>query len=179
MANLLPPIIEIAQRRRAWFLLVQTTGLVVIVVGVIGILAILPALITERAAREALTAEQVVLAEAVEARQARPEMQGLAQTREQVEVLATQFSDDRAVFAAIEEALARRPAGVSVRSITYTHRDAAGSLVLAGVAESRAQLTAYETALEQHDQFDSVRIPITALAQAEGGAFTITISGSF
>lgn len=67
-----------------------------------------------------------------------------------------------------------RPSGVVVDRISY----AAGRVTLAGHA-SREGVSAYREFLTAEELFETVVVPVGALIGAEGGRFSITLSGEF
>ena len=77
--------------------------------------------------------------------------------------------------AALARALSLRPSGVIVDHISYTP----GSLVLAGLSKSREGVGIYRKALAADPTFSSVVVPIGDLAGAQGGRFSMTLSGRF
>lgn len=77
--------------------------------------------------------------------------------------------------AGIAAALALRPAGASITTVTYSK----GTLTLTGKAARRESITNYRAALEKSGLFSSVQIPVSALVGAQDGKFTITLKGTF
>lgn len=76
----------------------------------------------------------------------------------------------------IQSALLLRPRGVVVDHITYT---SGGTIVLSGVTPSREGINAYKNALLSDSHFKSVSVPVGDLVGAEGGRFSVTLSGVF
>ena len=75
-------------------------------------------------------------------------------------------------------ALAARPARVTVDHVSYT-AGPIGTLMLVGSAGNRNQIEAYRQALTDNPHFDSVALPVNNLLGAEGGKFSITLTGHF
>ena len=80
--------------------------------------------------------------------------------------------------ATIRVALGLRPKGVIVEHMTYAP-GLSGSLVLVGTAPSREGISSYRDALAHDPHFKTVSLPVDALVGAQGGQFTITLSGAF
>lgn len=76
----------------------------------------------------------------------------------------------------IQSALLLRPRGVVVDHITYT---SGGTIVISGAAPSREGINTYKNALLSNSHFKFVSVPVGDLAGAEGGRFSVTLSGSF
>lgn len=78
----------------------------------------------------------------------------------------------------VEEALALRPSGIRVLRIAYERVEGGGRLTLSGDG-TRDTITGYRDALTRSGKFTGVSVPVGALVPAEGGAFTIVVSGHF
>jgi hypothetical protein len=83
------------------------------------------------------------------------------------------------VSSAIVDALAQKPAGVSIDSIAYINTSGTGSLALGGVAQNRASLDKFRTQLQADTRFTSVNIPVADLLGQQGSRFTVTLAGHF
>ncbi|MBI4067818.1 hypothetical protein HY413_00210 [Candidatus Kaiserbacteria bacterium] len=75
--------------------------------------------------------------------------------------------------------LSNRPKGVALRTFVYGRKDGASTLSVSGAASDPSAFRAYSEALKGKAPIDKVTVPLTSLANIEGGAFTITASGSF
>lgn len=82
------------------------------------------------------------------------------------------------VSAAILDALDERPSGVHVDHVVYTAGTAA-TIAIGGTADSRAHIDKYRNTLQNDPRFPSVKLPVGDLVGAQGGRFTITLSGNF
>ena len=78
----------------------------------------------------------------------------------------------------ISAVLAGRPRGVHIDHLTYTSGNQSG-LVIAGTAQSRAEINAYRETLDADARFTSVTLPVGDLVGGQGGRFTLTLSGHF
>jgi hypothetical protein len=76
-----------------------------------------------------------------------------------------------------EEVLAMRPRGLRVTRVSYQSGDA-GRLTLSGDG-TRETITSYRDILNGSGKFASVNVTVGALVPAEGGPFTIVVSGAF
>ena len=74
-------------------------------------------------------------------------------------------------------ALAARPAGVSIATISYSVTN--HTISIDGHANTPAETDAYRAALQNVPAFTNVSVPVGALLGEQGGGFTITIKGHF
>jgi hypothetical protein len=79
---------------------------------------------------------------------------------------------------AISQALAKLPRGVKIDHVTYTPGTPA-TIMLVGVAETREAINVFRDALTAASGFRSVSVPVGALVGADGGRFTVTLTGNF
>ena len=75
----------------------------------------------------------------------------------------------------LSSALGLRPPKVLVDHVSYT----SGTLVLSGASPSRESIDTYRKSLAADPHFTSVSVPVGDLAGAQGGRFSITLSGAF
>ena len=98
------------------------------------------------------------------------------------QVLTEQFSflasSSTSPIDALAAALRARPSGASIEGIQYI-RGEAGKILITGSASNRTSVSAYRDALAKEVYFTDVSIPASALAGAEGGKFSITLTGDF
>lgn len=82
---------------------------------------------------------------------------------------------------ALSAALVARPAGVKISHITYTgaQKSGASTITLTGTALSPDAVNSYRQALSNTGQFTDVSVPVGALAGANNGNFTMTLTGAF
>jgi hypothetical protein len=95
--------------------------------------------------------------------------------------LAPVSTASSSVTNAIAAALTQRPAGVHIDDIVY-NTGAAGSpatIALGGATDSRTGINKYRGNLQTVHSFTSVKLPVDDLVGAQGGRFTITLSGNF
>lgn len=173
MANVLPKKSLRAMRRfhRDHFILVGSS--VAFVCGLIAFLSLLPAYVIERFERSVATdsAEVVSLPQStvrddlVRAQVLAKELQPFASST----VSALPF---------LEEVLTARPSGVKITMMSFS-RGESGTIVVSGTAPSRDEISAYRTVLASGARFQSVSVPIGALAGSEDGRFSITLTGNF
>jgi len=71
------------------------------------------------------------------------------------------------------------PEGVSIRSIVYSKKDGMGTLSVSGIIVDSDAFKDYAEILKGWEFFQKVEIPITSLANTEGGKFSINIIGNF
>jgi Tfp pilus assembly protein PilN len=93
--------------------------------------------------------------------------------------LAPVASASSTASSAILQALRDKPNGVRIYKISYS-TDPAGSIAVAGIADSRQAMDQYRTALQADSLFTSVKFSVQDLiAGATGGRFSITLAGNF
>ena len=80
---------------------------------------------------------------------------------------------------ALQAAIESRPQGVTLDSLSYTHKDTTGTLDISGVASDSSLVKTYTEVLRGSTLFEKVTIPLTALAYTEGGGFSISVDGEF
>lgn len=169
MSNLLPEKSQqkIGNEYRARF--VMSGSALVIVAAVFTALALSPSFgvlfVTRPAAIE----------QANQMQQGKQDSTDIAAAQALAVVLAPVAAASSSVSSAIVEALGQRPSGVHVDSIVYT----TGTLALGGAADSRTNIDKYRTALQADPDFSSVKVPVGDLVGAQGGRFTITLTGNF
>ena len=97
-----------------------------------------------------------------------------------VEQLSTVSSPPH-VLEALRAALDARPLGTYVEDIQYTAGalGAGGTLIISGNAANRTSINNYRAALADDPRFSSVSLPVGALVGAEGGRYSITLTGQF
>lgn len=102
----------------------------------------------------------------------------LLHTQSQLTAVAPIFSASTTPATVIVAALALRPPGISIDRIAYIP-GAPGKLVLSGSAVHRENLSAYREALAKSTYFTSASVPVSDLAGAARGQFSITLTGNF
>lgn len=97
-----------------------------------------------------------------------------------VQQLGSTVASTSTISSAIETALAARPQGAHVDTISYSYdREAAGVVVLGGLADNRSSINGYRTTLQKIPLFTSVKLPVGDLIGSQGGRFTVTLTGNF
>lgn len=80
------------------------------------------------------------------------------------------------VLQVFDEIFRARPLNVFISSADISLESK--TIILAGTAPSRDEINAYRAELSKNPRFKNVSLPIGALAGAEGGHFSITITGA-
>ena len=97
--------------------------------------------------------------------------------------LVTQFStiisSTTPAFDAFLAALQARPQGALIREIRYTKEGERSSIIVYGSAKDRTSISLYRDALAKDTRFQNILIPASALAGAEEGRYSITLTGKF
>ncbi len=141
------------------------------VAGLIALTAIAPAFISLRIARAALDSPATVERTAAD-ELAGKEAQNLIAALKPIAVATSSPS------AAVTLALSKKPAGVSIQSITYTG-GATPKITMTGTSKTRESLGAFRSALQATGAFSRVEVPVAALVGAQEGRFTLTLFGGF
>lgn len=77
----------------------------------------------------------------------------------------------------ISAALALRPSGVRVNHITFVLGDK-NTMRIDGTSEGRERINQFRELLAKSGRFKNTSVPVGALVGAEGGKFSITLSGA-
>lgn len=156
------------KRNSARFLLVGS--FMISAAAVVAILAIMPAYISVQIARAAVEngAERGGGTASAD-HEAAVRTQGLITQLNPVANATSSPTD------ALSLALAQKPAGLSITTITYA-RDKS-TILLTGISQRREAVNALRDALEATKRFSSVTVPVSALVGAQEGRFTITLTG--
>jgi len=101
----------------------------------------------------------------------------LAQLQGQLQILRPLFATTSSPVALLSSTLARRGAGVRIMHITYTS-GTPSTFTFAGEATPSA-LDTYRKTLVDAKLFESVSVPVNDLISAQGGAFSMKLSGTF
>ncbi len=168
MTNVLPPDAERALGRiyRARFIVAGSA--VALLAALLSALSLLPSYL-------ALHADEETPSEQTERVASAKDQEDIRRTQAILTVFAPLVEATTTPSAALARALSLRPSGVIVDHISYTP----GSLVLAGLSKSREGVGIYRKALAADPTFSSVVVPIGDLAGAQGGRFSMTLSGRF
>ena len=169
MSNVLPPEARarIRSEYRARFLL---ASLCLIVVGASVIFALLPAAVSLAAVPIPSAPATATVSDTA------TDLVAIKHTQGIVAALASSTAATSSI-SALESLLAARGSGITINLITYSA--AAHTITLNGSAASPADITAFQDALQQNPIFTNVSVPVGELFDAQGGAFTMTVSGTF
>jgi hypothetical protein len=170
MANVIPRegLSKIRKRNSARFILVAS-GMIA-AAALLAILAIMPAYVSIRVARAAAEAG---VHEAGEA--ASEDQDEAIRTQRLILTLTPIANATTSPISALSAALAEKPAGLSITSISYASDKS--TILLAGTATRREAVSALRDTLEATKRFSSVTVPVAALVGAQEGRFTITLTG--
>ncbi len=170
MSNVLPPSGRKAVRRmyRARFL--ATTGFAVGVIGVLATLSLVPVYL----ALHTVALPNPGTAAAADA----GDSAAIALAQAGLKVVGPLIAATTTPSLAIDAVLAARSAGVHITDISYA-AGKSGTLTLSGSADSPSALDAYRKALAAIPGFASVSVPVSDLVGAQGGHFSMTVSGAF
>ena len=173
MANVLPQPekILVQSRTRSRYLFVTSIGIATS--ALVAILAILPAFMSVRIARASLESSVREAQGTV-----KEEQTAALRTQNLIASLSPLLQATSSPTDALSLALAQKPAGISITTITYTG-GAKGTLVLSGTSNNRDSVNAFRDALEKTQRFSNIAIPVAALVGTQEGRFTVTLSGVF
>lgn len=105
------------------------------------------------------------------------ESSSLARTRSLVTVL-TPLVASSSPSERMLQLIALRPQGITLQELSYT-RGSPGTIILSGTAISSMAIDQYRNALRAAPDVLDATVPISDLAGAGDGAFTITVTGTF
>jgi len=180
MSNLLPTSAQKEALRFYRANIIIVGSLLFLAGAFVAFLSLLPAYVLIRAERMSLEEISERTASGITEDDFESERMEIARAQ----VLVTRFSSiatSSPALAMLQEALEVRPRGVSVQDIRYTAREGRkeGSIVISGTVVDRTSINAYREALVGNSNFESVSVPVGALAGSEVGQFSITLTGAF
>jgi Tfp pilus assembly protein PilN len=146
---------------------------------VIGILVLLPTYILIRVDRVSIEEQLNAYSDSVSVSQNNKDRDDLIDARKRMESINKIFSRKSLATEIITSVTERLPKGIYLNSIQYFSKDSKRTINISGSIESRAQIRAYVSSLESDKLFDSVTVPVSALADADEGHFVITAEGTF
>ena len=153
---------KLGSRVRARFIFV---GAVVLLLGaLVASLALAPTLISLQIARASLNTPSE------EENEARDDATKAVRAQSLITAL-TPLVATSSPIEILSEALATRPSGISVTSISYQEK----KLQFSGTSARREGVSAFRDALEKSGLFASVTVPVAALVGTQDGRFTITL----
>jgi len=175
MANLLPPAAKENLRRDRATRLASFGAVALLAAGGLALLALTPSYIVLKMQESQGT--NAIATQTPEIVAAKSDLARAQSVVTQIAPLATStvFLD------ALNEVLENRPRGMSLDTISYAKaaNGGKGQIVVAGTSAGREAINTYRIALEKDARFDAVSVPVSALAGAQDGHFTITLTGSF
>jgi hypothetical protein len=137
---------------------------------IIAILSIMPAYISVRIARAAVEADARENGGAASADQ-----EAAVRTQGLMTHLTPIANATTSPVSALAIALAEKPAGLSITSITYSSDKS--TITLTGTATRREAVSTLRDTLDATKRFASVTVPVAALVGTQEGRFTITLTG--
>ncbi|RJR12904.1 hypothetical protein C4585_03015 [Candidatus Parcubacteria bacterium] len=178
MSNVLPKTTQSTVWRfyRNRFLFVG--GVAALSTACVAILVLIPSFVATRTSHEKYAEEPLASSPKEEIEKERAE---ILHARSLIQELAPVMQKTK-TFEALLEVLAARPNGISIQSIDIkesTDEKRTHTIVIAGSAVDRTRVSDYRSALAKLPFFDSVTVPVGALAGAGEGRFSITLSGTF
>ena len=175
MANLLPPPAKenIRQMDTARFIMLGSFAL--IAAALIACVSILPSYIL-------LKVQEAEESDAAAAQSS--EVASVKTDLTKSQALVTQFTPlatSSPFLATFESILTNRSRGLQLKELSYTRatKGTNGEIILDGVSASRDDINAFRVALDADSRFSNVSVPVSALAGAQDGRFTITLNGAF
>ncbi|HEY9481080.1 MAG TPA: PilN domain-containing protein [Candidatus Paceibacterota bacterium] len=92
---------------------------------------------------------------------------------------AETVADEERMAAIVEKILVRAVDGISVTNISLRRDTGASAISLAGVADTREDLVAFQKSLESEPLFSKVVLPVSALAKGKDVHFSFSIDSDF
>lgn len=175
MANVLPKeaIQSVWQGYRSRLILMG--GLVLLATAALAFFALLPAYAVLKVEEGSQGKLAAVSPQPDTNLQARTERNDVTRARDLLVRVAPIVSATSSPTEAISNALALRPAGVTVGKISFASGKE-GTISITGESKSRDGINAYRAALSKDGHFKSVSVPVGALVGGEGSTFTITLT---
>lgn len=170
MSNVLPLKHRKIEVGRVWTRFLFVGALIFVGGAVVAMLALLPALISVRVARANIETADATYS-------ASSDQSAAKRTHALLGVLGPIVAATSSPTDTLVTVLARKPADVSLETITYAGDRS--SIVLSGVSKRREGVSEYRDALEEMGRFSSVAVPVAALVGTQEGKFTITLTGTF
>jgi len=178
MSNVLPKETLQAEWNRFRNRLVLVGALVLLGTAILSGLALLPAhaaLLVEKAiATQQNNQERGALSE--ENQQALSERNGIVRAQVLLDSVGPIVSATSSLSEIINATLAVRPSGIRVDHITFVS-GASGMMTIDGISRGRESINQYKEALSKSGRFKNISVPVGALVGADGGRFTMTLSG--
>ena len=169
MANILPPdrlkALRKAQRARLLF----ATGCVGIVTGSMAFAALLPSFLAVRLEPHATQVEKDL--------KNATSTNALIEAQNLITILEPLAASTTTSMEIVRSAIADRPASVHIDHIEYTRSASGSTLVLSGTTGVASDIEIYRTHLVGSGHFTQVNVPVSVLAGASNGRFTITLTG--
>ena len=102
----------------------------------------------------------------------------LSQAQSVVSQLST-FATSTTLLDTLAAILGDRPRGVRIENIEYSRSPKGSIFSLEGTSASREGINSFQLSLKADKHFQSVSVPVSALAGAGDGRFTVAITGAF
>ena len=170
MTNLLPPQVAREARQFIRDRFVFVGSIVSILCSVVVLFAFVPAyLVVQNGVSE--TTPSPTISES-------SDREALVRARAIVAELQPLVSSTSSVITLFDDILEERPDGITVSRIRYM-RSNPSTIVVEGLSQSREAINEYRAELSNDARFQSVSVPIGALAGIEDGRFTVTLMGTF
>lgn len=171
MSNVLPKEYQKKVWRfyRSRFL--RASGLAALCTAFVLFIALIPAYLTARATYMPNALSDT----SVDKEEIEQEKEEIAKAKALVEELGPKVKGIR-TFEIMADALRARPAGISIQKMQFTKEGSRATIVISGTASNRTQVSAYRTALSEISRFETVTVPVGALAGTDSGQFSVTIT---
>lgn len=178
MSNLLPLQYEKIQKKRARARAVLISSQVALGCALVAALALFPLYVTLRAERTGIEERTAIVKELQKGGQLNADRAEMARIRAVIDAVPQLKMAQGKIGEALQAALTKLPASISVDTVSYKPGEK-GQLILSGVAQKREDIAAYRDILRATPLFTDVSVPVSALAGAEEGRFSVTIIGTF
>ncbi|MDO8521700.1 MAG: hypothetical protein Q7S08_00220 [bacterium] len=178
MSNVLPKETLQVEWSRFRTRLVLVGSLILLATAALSGAALLPAHIAlqieEKNAAQQSVNKSGVLSDAVQ--QVRSERNDVMRAQVLLDSVSPIVSATSSPTEIISAVLALRPSSVRIDRIIFVSGEK-GTITIDGTSQGRESINQYREALSGSSRFEGVSVPVGALVGAEGGKFTITLSG--
>jgi Tfp pilus assembly protein PilN len=94
--------------------------------------------------------------------------------RRKLEIIKTD-NEEIPISAILERIMSKRTVGIRINSISLKRKTEAGSIMLAGIAETRDGLVVFSKNLQSDETFTNVNLPVSSLTRNKDVPFSIII----
>ena len=179
MVNVLPEETLRAVRGGFRDRLLLVGALVFLGLALLSCLALLPAYIALRIEQDIVPGNVTTSAMPDQSPQSKAERADIMRSEGLVKSITPYVAATSSPTQTLITVLSMRPRGVQIDHVHMSSPVGGRAITIEGVAPGRDEINQYREALAKNPGFRSVSVPVGALVAADGGKFSITITGTF